>query len=74
MRIAIAGTGYVGLSNALLLAQRHTVVALDIEGARVEALNRRESPLDDEIAEHYDRQNFSCLAVTQPPTADIHPH
>ena len=48
IKIAVAGTGYVGLSIATLLAQRHLVMAVDVIPEKVEMLNRKQSPIQDE--------------------------
>lgn len=53
MKIAVAGTGYVGLSIATLLAQHHHVTAVDILPEKVEKINRRQSPVQDEYIEKY---------------------
>jgi len=53
IKIAVAGMGYVGLSNAVLLAQNHDVHAFDIDAGRIEAVNARRSPIVDDELEHY---------------------
>ena len=53
MNITIAGTGYVGLSNAVLLAQHHQVIALDVVPEKVEQINQRHSPIADKELEEY---------------------
>lgn len=65
MKITVVGTGYVGLSNAVLLAQRHTVVALDVIQAKVDLINDRQSPIvDPEIAEYLKNKKLDLLATT----------
>ena len=64
MKIAIAGTGYVGLSIATLLAQHHHVVAVDVIPEKVEMLNRRVSPIQDEYIEKYFTEKKLDLTAT----------
>ena len=64
MKIAVAGTGYVGLSLAVLLAQKHQVTAVDILPEKVEKLNRRESPIQDDYIERYLREKELDLTAT----------
>ncbi|WP_170400186.1 nucleotide sugar dehydrogenase [Ruegeria arenilitoris] len=70
MKIAIAGIGYVGLSNAVLLAQNHDVVALDVSAARVDMLNQRESPIQDaDITDFLTNRTLNLTATTDPEAA-----
>lgn len=64
MEIAVAGTGYVGLSIATLLAQHHHVVAVDVIPEKVEMLNRRVSPIQDEYIEKYFTEKKLDLTAT----------
>lgn len=64
MKIAIVGTGYVGLSNAVILAQHHEVVALDLDAEKVDQVNRRESPIQDVELEAYLRDVPLKLTAT----------
>ena len=62
--IAIAGTGYVGLSLAVLLAQHNTVYAVDVIPEKVDMLNQRESPIQDREIEKYLKNNELSLTAT----------
>ena len=53
IKIAVAGTGYVGLSIATLLSQHHKVTAVDVIPEKVELINQRKSPIQDEYIERY---------------------
>ena len=64
MNIAVAGTGYVGLSIAILLAQHHHVTAVDILPEKVEKINRRQSPIQDEYIEKYLAEKELDLTAT----------
>ncbi|MGO2510217.1 MAG: UDP-glucose 6-dehydrogenase, partial [Vibrio hibernica] len=64
MKIAIAGTGYVGLSNAILLSQNHEVVAVDIIPEKVEMINNRQSPIVDVEIELYLAEKELNLTAT----------
>jgi len=67
MKIAIAGTGYVGLSNVVLLAQHNEVHALDIDPVKVEKLNKKISPIEDrEIEDYLSHQALNLWATLDP--------
>ena len=70
MKIAVAGTGYVGLSLAIVLAQHNEVVAVDIVPQRVEMINRRVSPIQDEYIEKYlSGKKLNLVATTDAESA-----
>ena len=64
LKIAVAGTGYVGLSIATLLSQHHRVTAVDVIPEKVEKINRRESPLQDRYIEEFFAEKELNLVAT----------
>ena len=64
MKIAVAGTGYVGLSLATLLSQKNEVVALDVIPEKVEKINNRNSPIQDEYIEKFFKEKKLNLKAT----------
>lgn len=70
MKIAVAGTGYVGLSNAVLFAQHNNVVAVDIIQSKVDSINAKKSPIvDKEIEDFLKNKNLNLLATTDAESA-----
>ena len=65
MKVIVIGLGYVGLSNAVLLAQNNTVVAVELSDERVGMVNRRESPIEDtELEEYLTTKDLDLVATT----------
>ena len=64
MKIAVAGTGYVGLSIATLLSQHHEVMAVDIIPEKVDLINHKKSPIQDEYIEKYLAEKDLNLTAT----------
>ena len=64
MKIAVAGTGYVGLSLATLMAQKHSVMAVDVVAEKVDKINRRISPIQDEYIESFFKTKELDLTAT----------
>ena len=65
MKIAVVGTGYVGLSNAVLLSQNHEVIVLDISSVRVAQLNNKISPiLDDKVQDFLENKQLNLQATS----------
>ena len=65
MKIAVAGLGYVGLANAVILAQHHQVWAVDVDQSRVDAVNERRSPIvDDDLSEYLAHRALDLRATT----------
>ena len=65
MKIAVAGIGYVGLANAILLAQNNTVIAVNRSSGKVDMINTRRSPLSDrEIEEYLSSRELDLTATT----------
>lgn len=69
MKIAVTGTGYVGLSNAVVLAQHNEVVAVDLDPAKVDKVNRRVSPVEDPGLQEYLSSRTLSLTATLDPAA-----
>ena len=70
MRITVAGIGYVGLSNAVLLSQHNKVTAFDINTDRVDMINKKISPIvDKDVSEYLANKNLDLCAVNLPETA-----
>lgn len=70
MKIAVAGTGYVGLSIATLLSQHHEVMAVDIIPEKVNLINHKKSPIQDEYIEKYLAEkdlNLTARLILKPP-------
>ena len=68
LKIAVAGTGYVGLSIAILLAQHHQVIAVDVIPEKVDLINQRKSPIQDDYIEKYLAEKELNLIATLDPT------